>query len=81
LNKEELQELINNHYANRTDFVKAILPYTEPEYKGALSLSQSNTAKKLSKQLNGSIGINNAPFYRLWFETKIDDKTRSSGTN
>jgi len=76
LNKDELQQLINNHYANRTGFVKAILPYTEPEYEGALS--QSNTAKKLSKQLNGSIGINNAPFYKLWFETKINDKARSS---
>jgi len=79
LNKDELQQLIKNHYASRTDFLKAILPYTEPEYKGALS--QSNTAKKLSKQLNGSIGINNAPFYKLWFEKKINDKTRSSGTN
>ena len=68
MNKEQLQQLINNHYANRTDFVKDILPYTEPEYKGALS--QSNTAKKLSKQLNGSIGRNYAAFYRLWFEVK-----------
>lgn len=79
MNKEQLQQLINNHYANRTDFVKAILPYTEPEYKGALS--QSNTAKKLSKQLNGSIGINNAPFYKLWFETKINDKETSGGND
>ena len=79
MNKEDLQKLINFHYANRTDFVKDILPYTEPEYKGALS--QSNTAKKLSKQLNGSIGINNAAFYRLWFETKINDKARSSGND
>lgn len=68
MNKEQLQQLINNHYTSRTDFVKAVLPYTEPEYKGAPS--QSNTAKKLSKQLNGSIGINNAPFYKLWFEVK-----------
>lgn len=70
MNKEQLQQLINNHYASRMDFVKDILPYTESKYKSAPS--QSNTAKKLSKQLNGSIGINNAPFYKLWFEVKID---------
>lgn len=68
MNKEQLQKLINSHYASRIDFVKDILPYTEPSYKGATS--QSNTAKKLSKQLNGSIGVNNAAFYRLWFEVK-----------
>ena len=79
MNREQLQQLINNHYASRTDFVKDILPYTEPDCESALS--QSNTAKKLSKQLNGSIGINNAAFYRLWFETKINDKETSGGND
>ena len=72
--KEQLQQLINSHYASRTDFVKDILPYTEPEYKGAPS--QSNTAKVVSDHLNGRTKPNafSSAFYRLWFEVKTMKK-------
>ena len=70
MNKEDLQKLINSHYASRTDFVKAILPYTEPDCKSAAN--QSSTAKAVSDHLNGRTKPNafTSAFYKLWFEVK-----------
>lgn len=70
MNRDELQQLINNHYTSRVDFVKDILPYTEPNFEGAPS--QSNTAKVVSDHLNGRTKPNafTSAFYRLWFEVK-----------
>ena len=73
MNKEQLQQLINTHYDSRSAFVKAILPYVEPNCEKVAS--QSNTAKVVSDHLNGRTKPNafTSAFYKLWFEIIAND--------
>ena len=76
---KELIQLIKNNYKSRSDFARQVLDHYKINYTDIQKTPFYNT---LGQQCRSEIKIGKGYvfFYRLWFETKINDK-ETSGRN